>query len=283
MSTAQHDHPLLDSLSLTVLSAARTVVSSEWNERAVHRDPYARLYVVMGGVGRITVRGSGYELAAGDLALIPPDTPVVLHRSRGLDHYWMHFTARVAAGLSLFAVFEPPTLIGPDAVSATPGEPYTTGAWPGSAGAIAESAVERLARGASGRFAALTRLRLLLEPFLERGRWSQLTERLTRFYPAIRYIGEHLAEPIRTADLAATAGLHPTYFANQFTAAVGTSPRAYVRARRIDAAQMMLLHTDHPIKAIARDTGFRESAYFCRAFRAATGVAPGAYRARGVV
>ena len=45
----------------------------------------------------------------------------------------------------------------------------------------------------------------------------------------------------------------------------------------------MLLHTDLPIKSIAMNTGFRESAYFCCAFRKATGLAPGAYRARGVV
>ena len=269
------NHPLLASLALDLLAAARTIVTDEWTSRAVHRDPYARLYVVVGGHGRITVRGLACDLRPGDRALIPPDTPVVLHRSRGLDHYWMHFTARVAAGLSLFAVFEAPTLIREEVSGAD--------ARLAPAAAIAAAAVDRTARGRSGGFVATTRLRLLLEPFLERGRWSSRTERLARFYPAIRYIGEHLAEPLRTADLAAAAGLHPTYFANQFAAAVGAPPRAYIRARRIDAAQMMLLHTDRPIKAIARDTGFRDSAYFCRAFRAATGLAPGAYRARGAV
>jgi len=66
-------------------------------------------------------------------------------------------------------------------------------------------------------------------------------------------------------------------------AAAGVAPREYVRTRRIEAAQLMLLHTDLPIKSIAMNTGFRESAYFCCAFRKATGLAPGAYRARGVV
>ncbi|MFW5836263.1 MAG: AraC family ligand binding domain-containing protein, partial [bacterium] len=203
---------LLDSLSLSILVAARTVVCDEWTGGPERRDPFARLYVVMSGSGRITVRGRDWILGAGAVVLVPSDTPVVLHRARGLDHFWTHFTARVAAGLSLFSVFEPPVLIESGSDDAR------------REATLVQAIVERGLGDPASRFAAHTRLRLLLEPFIERGRWSDRTEQLARFYPAIEYIAEHLAEPIRTSDIAETVNLHPTYFANRFAEATGVAP-----------------------------------------------------------
>jgi hypothetical protein len=149
---------LLNSLALNILVAARTVVCDEWTGGPARRDPFARLYVVMRGSGRTTVSGKERMLRPGVVALVPSDTPLVLHRSHGLDHFWTHFTARVAAGLSLFSVFEPPVLIGPDVVDAR------------RTAALVQAIVDRGIGDAVSRFAAHTRLRLMLEPFLEAGR-----------------------------------------------------------------------------------------------------------------
>ena len=47
---------------------------------------------------------------------------------------------------------------------------------------------------------------------------------------------------------------------------------------RIDAAKRLLVSTVLPIKDIAARTGFRSVSYFTRAFGAASGQSPAAYR-----
>lgn len=254
---------LLRSLTITVLAAHHTVIAGQWSHRRPNRDPYTRLYVVTSGSGRLRRGGRTWELRPGSIYLLPANRPFEFGPSRGMGHLWVHFIARVAAGVELFSLVDPPFEV--------------------PAGACHTRVAEEFSRGRLDPFAAETRVRLLLEPFLDAGQWSGSWSTVNRFAPAIRYVEEHLSERITTAEMAATVGLHPTYFANEFSRAVGRSPREYLRAKRIQAAQMMLLHTDRPIKAIAAETGFRQSAYFCRVFGHLTELTPTEYRNRGVV
>lgn len=94
----------------------------------------------------------------------------------------------------------------------------------------------------------------------------------------LAHIDDHLAEPLRLADLAAVAGLHRDRFGRAFKEATGTSPHRYVTARRVERAAELLARTTTPIAEIALRTGFAGQSHLTTAFRTALGTTPHAYR-----
>ena len=81
--------------------------------------------------------------------------------------------------------------------------------------------------------------------------------------------------------LADRLGLSPRQLQRLFRQHLDTTPQAYARVVRLRQAAWMLRHTDKAIAAIASDCGFADAAHMGRAFRAAHGMAPGAWRRTG--
>lgn len=92
------------------------------------------------------------------------------------------------------------------------------------------------------------------------------------------YVREHLATAIGVSDLAQLCGLSRFHFTRAFKKATGSSPYAYVTARRVDRAQEMLGEPGLRIEDIAAAVGFPTSAQFRRAFRARVGCSALEYR-----
>jgi transcriptional regulator GlxA family with amidase domain len=81
-------------------------------------------------------------------------------------------------------------------------------------------------------------------------------------------------------SMAAAAGLERRTFLRRFVRATGMTPIEYCRAARIARARELLMSGNKPQKAIAQSLGYENLTSFARAFRKATGLAPGAYRKR---
>ncbi|MCF7817094.1 MAG: AraC family transcriptional regulator [Kiritimatiellales bacterium] len=79
-------------------------------------------------------------------------------------------------------------------------------------------------------------------------------------------------------QMAATAGLKPSYFREQFKKETGYSPGEYQTLLRIQAAKLQLMESDAPITDIAFDLGFSSSQYFASCFRKTTGTSPRDFR-----
>ena len=92
-------------------------------------------------------------------------------------------------------------------------------------------------------------------------------------------ISEHLRSPFRVEDLARRCALSRRHFYRCFEAEYGMPVNEYIRRKRLLQAAHDLLHTDHPLKEIADDAGFRNLSYFIRQFRRLYSVTPGQYRA----
>jgi AraC-like DNA-binding protein len=95
---------------------------------------------------------------------------------------------------------------------------------------------------------------------------------------ATQYIEQHLAEPIRLETVARVAGFARVYFSMLFKAREGITFEVHVRRLRIERAKQLLTNTGLGTARVAEMSGFASPQYFCRVFRAATGVTPGAYR-----
>ncbi|NBH02678.1 helix-turn-helix domain-containing protein, partial [Amycolatopsis sp. SID8362] len=87
-----------------------------------------------------------------------------------------------------------------------------------------------------------------------------------------------LGTALSVRDLAAHAGVSPRTLARRFTGQLGTSPGAWLLARRVTEARTLLEDTDLPVEAIATRVGLTSAVNLRRRFRDQVGTTPGAYR-----
>ncbi|HEV7268003.1 MAG TPA: helix-turn-helix domain-containing protein [Falsiroseomonas sp.] len=96
---------------------------------------------------------------------------------------------------------------------------------------------------------------------------------------AVRYVLDRPAHPYTVASLARTAGMGRSAFAARFQHVFGRSPMEFVKRVRLRHAAWLLEATDLPVAALASAVGYESRSYLSRAFRAAYGADPTAYRA----
>ncbi len=80
------------------------------------------------------------------------------------------------------------------------------------------------------------------------------------------------------ATMARDLGISESTLRRRFRQATGTSPHAYLLQCRATEARRLLGESDLPVKAIARQLGYRDVFFFSRQFRQLTGASPAAYR-----
>lgn len=96
---------------------------------------------------------------------------------------------------------------------------------------------------------------------------------------AVAYISENLNNPELSVDnISAYLGIHRTTLYRQFTENLNVSPKDYILNRRMHLAWPLLNKTDYSINDIAASLGFSNQMYFCRVFKAKTGITPTQYR-----
>lgn len=95
---------------------------------------------------------------------------------------------------------------------------------------------------------------------------------------ALAYMQEHYAEPITISQLADLCGFSQVHFMNIFKASIGSTCIEYLVEYRLARAALDLQETDHSIMQIALDNGFQNTSYFNRAFKSQYGMTPSAYR-----
>lgn len=93
-----------------------------------------------------------------------------------------------------------------------------------------------------------------------------------------RFIAEHWAEPLRVADVARAADLHPNYAMALFRSVVGLTIAEFLDRNRLDAARVLLASSDRDVTAVAFASGFGSLSSFYERFRARYGTTPAAFR-----
>ena len=99
------------------------------------------------------------------------------------------------------------------------------------------------------------------------------------FIALVAWIEQQLDEPLTLERIAARAGLSPYHFSRLFTARMGRSVMAHVRARRlVRGARRLCDEPDLKLVDLAFDCGFESQEAFTRAFKRVFGVSPGRFR-----
>lgn len=99
-----------------------------------------------------------------------------------------------------------------------------------------------------------------------------------RIAEAIRFMNQHLFEPLGVQAVAEAVSLSPSHFSRQFKAHTGYSPYEYIVLRRIDKAKHLLTSTQLSVKEIAYNTGYNSEENFIHSFQKNVGISPGLFR-----
>ncbi|MBA2389102.1 MAG: helix-turn-helix domain-containing protein [Geodermatophilaceae bacterium] len=94
----------------------------------------------------------------------------------------------------------------------------------------------------------------------------------------LEWMRAHLDAELTVDTLAARALMSPRSFTRHFTAATGSTPRAWLLAQRVQAAEELLETGDLPIEEVAHRVGFGTAAGLREQFVRRRGVPPRDYR-----
>jgi len=97
----------------------------------------------------------------------------------------------------------------------------------------------------------------------------------------MRYIREHINEPLNRERLAAVACFSVPHFHRVFTAHVGESAASYVRRLRLERAGRKLRMGAVDITEVALAAGYDTHAAFSKAFKQQFGLSPREFRQLG--
>lgn len=96
---------------------------------------------------------------------------------------------------------------------------------------------------------------------------------------ALGFISRNFASPVSVPELARELRLSPNYLNSVFKRETGSSIMQCVIERRLEAAKLLLKEdASLSVKEAAAAAGFRDQLYFCRVFKARTGMTPTRYR-----
>jgi AraC family transcriptional regulator len=94
----------------------------------------------------------------------------------------------------------------------------------------------------------------------------------------MRYIRQHISEPLDRETLAAVAGFSIPHFHRVFTAHAGESAISYVRRLRLERAARKLRMGAVDITEVALAAGYDTHAAFGKAFKQQFGLSPSEFR-----
>ena len=267
----------------------------DWPHR--HTDFFA-LYVVRSGRGIHTIDDIAYSVSRGDVYAMGLGVTHCYSQCDSLISDALYFDPGIFSQADRVALAETPGFLAMFVAGLRPGNAdagsgrwlhLTPEAYQDVAGQIGELRAEWLAGGPTGSLVARALfLRLLVRlarmnasggPGAE-GRPTAPPQVLrdTAIAAAVSYMDEHFAEPLRIEHVAASVFLSTDRFTEVFAATMGRTPRDYLRHLRLEKASRLLAHTDLSVAEIGQDSGFGDSAYFARAFRAAKGITPSEFR-----
>ena len=95
---------------------------------------------------------------------------------------------------------------------------------------------------------------------------------------ALRYMWDHLAEPLQVADIAEAVGLSRRKLERQFRTHLRRGVAEELIRKRLERACELLVQTQTPVKVIAEQVGFTSEKWFFVTFRKQMGTTPRKYR-----
>ena len=98
---------------------------------------------------------------------------------------------------------------------------------------------------------------------------------------AMDYIYDNIQSKIRISDIAKKIDINPNYLCELFKKETGISINNFVKKKKIQAAEKLLIYEDFSVAELADIFGFASSSHFIETFKAETGLTPKTYKEKG--
>jgi len=262
---------ILSTLRVDIQIAMRSKLGTSWRARNENMS-CAKIYYIVAGKGYLSHNGGRFELVPGNLYLIPPRSGLFYGTHSKIEIWWAHFSADIFSCLDIFDVI-------PCVYEISSADRKNLKKDIGGM-------IDCFGSGITGRqIKAKALLLSVLSSFFDGTELASLKlieDSLSRFQPVFEYIHKNQGERMPVDRLARLAKLERAYFSSLFTKTFKISPSAYVRQRKIERAEFMLLNTGTKLSSIAGDLGFSDAFHFSRVFKAVKGISPVEFRRRGI-
>jgi AraC-like DNA-binding protein len=233
---------------------------------------------VSSGRGSWKVGSFEFPIRRGDFVAVPVGIKATaeLDESRPLGYYYCHFELRNGAPAGLALSWPWDLSISP---KSAPLRPYASGDFRPEVAAHFRALQYELERNTDdSHLAASAHLMLLGASFCRMLAAGAQAVPAGKGLPepiacAVDYILSHLDKSLSLAELARVACCSERRLVDLFRASLGAPPMAYVRQRRVQEAQRLLMDSV-PIKDVASRLNFADSHHFSRVFRQTTGISP---------
>ncbi len=101
-----------------------------------------------------------------------------------------------------------------------------------------------------------------------------------RLIDIFNFIKENINGDLSNKVLAEVANVSEDYVGQYFKMLTGINPQDYIEYQRMEEAVNLLRTTKHSIRAIGKEVGYKDTAYFCRRFKMMFGIPAGKMRRR---
>jgi AraC-like DNA-binding protein len=206
-----------------------------------------------------TYQGRSHSLLPHNVVLIAPETKFLARSHNRAGHLYLHFTV----GPPFHQLTRQIHVLQLDA--------STKGLLRSCRRAIDEQHSSRVALCASA-LCATALLRVELPSVGEAPELLAITQ----------FMREHATLGTTNEELAGRLDMHPSSFARWFKRQLGTTPHAWLTARKIERACSLLRFTGLSVEHIAEQLGFCDRFYFSRVFQRHRGCSPSSFRRRGI-
>ena len=239
----------------------------DWS-RETHRRRRDSIYLILEGMGKITINGTEIHPQKNNMVLLPKNSMVALYSENDTcyNKYWCEFIMHFD-GISLFDVIDFPNMIELSDIS---------------------RAVElfelldklHLRNDAAAALQLNAALLELVSMFLDYDtREEKHSAKDNPFADKIRaYVTEHITENLSVRKLASSMGFNEKYFIDVFKHHFGTTPAKYVKSVRLEKVKHELLYSDIKVSLIPAKTGYSTLQKLSRDFKESTGFSPSEFR-----
>ena len=250
----EHESQPENPFRLLFISASK--YENDWSSFP-HNHPFAELFFVKKGAGRIQIENESIPVAANSLVVIGPQ---VMHTEFSNPTSPLEYYVLGVEGLKISTESEREYIHVPES----------------STSVYIGQCFENILREMHNKREGYTQicqyyLAILILYFCRKGNASyqvvETQKNSHECYKVKHFIDHNFRRKITLDLLAQNCNLSKYYLGHRFAELYGQSPIAYLNEVRLAAAKDLLLTTDHSIEEIAISTGFSSASYFSQAFQ----------------
>ena len=272
MGTLLQDHAFLDSIfqnsELRLKICTDVYHDSDWYESSYYID--YDIWLVTKGTLKIVLEGKKYYAAPGDAVFFFPGLLYSASTGeQGCHFIYMHFdlyTGHDPRGLDILDIsgYIPANMIKKEFE-------------------IFQSNYRSFKEHLPLSFFSLKGSMILLLCAISTYRYSEgskpvAQKKISRLYPALRYISDSFRSKIPISDLAGICGMSEKYFITLFRKSIGVTPGHYIVELRMRKALEYIDEQRYSVKEISYMLGYPDQYSFSKAFSRYYGTAPSKYR-----